>query len=297
MNFTLVFVIYNKEKWVESILESWLTNCSDIRKLEVIIVFDDLKDNSENLARNVISKFNVKHKFLYADDKHEIFCNNLALLNASHEKIIFIQDDNWIYDRNWDLVIENTYSNLSNIGAIAFLAGAQVANFSFYKDVIIRNYLIFKHNLTSFFDKKSKSIKFGIGFRFDRIETDREHKKENFSNFQIKSQESGIWRVHFITRPFCIDRKLLLSYDGLDKNFMPHWGDDIDLCFKLIKNGFQNLYVSFDLLNISTVSDNKKHGNLNVLINNRITYLYLRHRKLFKLLNKIKLKKVSTFNK
>ena len=34
--------------------------------------------------------------FLFADDRYEIFCNNLALKRASGDYIVFIQDDNCI---------------------------------------------------------------------------------------------------------------------------------------------------------------------------------------------------------
>ena len=65
MKITLAITIYNKEKWVKSILESWIQNVSNKEKLEVVIVFDDLKDASEKIARQYLEEVNVAYKFLY----------------------------------------------------------------------------------------------------------------------------------------------------------------------------------------------------------------------------------------
>jgi GT2 family glycosyltransferase len=104
-------------------------------------------------------------------------------------------------------------------------------------------------------------VNFYPSLKVERLETNREHKGKNFSIHNIPSLPQGIWQVHLITRPFCISRKLLVRSGGLNKSFMPHTGDDIDLSLTLLRDGYQNLYVSFDLINISTISDNQIHGS------------------------------------
>lgn len=263
MKYTLAITIYNKEHWVESILKSWIENASDPNELEVVMVFDALKDNSKEVASQYLEKKGIKHKFLFADDKHEIFCNNLALENSTGENIIFIQDDNWIYDKNWDLTLSKVIDDRSlNVGAIALLAGARVLAPNYKEDVLKSYYSIIKHNIHSFIFKKLKPIKIGTRFCYRRIESDRSIKKENFTIHNIESQELGVWTIHHITRPFCIQRNLINKMGGLDKYFMPHMGDDIDLSYKLLINGYNNYYIPFNLLNISTVADDTKHGNL-----------------------------------
>jgi len=293
MKYTLAFTIYNKEKWVESILDSWLENATNINEIEVIIVFDDLKDNSKLIAERCLSKYNITSKFLYADDKHEIFCNNLALENASGDYIIFIQDDNWIYDKNWDGILTDIFNDKKmKIGAVALLAGAKILNFSFKSDILYSYYRALKFNLKSLLTKRNAYIKPELGFRYERLEIDRTSKKNNFSIHKIKSLPLGIWTIHHITRPFCINRKLILELGGLDKFFMPHMGDDVDLSYKLLQLGYLNIYIPFNLLNISTVADSDKHGYLFVIHSRIISELRKRYPEVIKHPNKYPIMKV-----
>jgi len=219
MKITLAFDIYNKEKWIESILHSWISNLSGENQYEIIIVFDACKDRSEEIARNFLSQFNYEYKFLHADDKYEIYCNNLALQHATGDYIVFIQDDNWIYDKDWDLIFTKVVGKVDNVGTVGFLAGIQAL-------------------------PDSNNIK------YQRIEIDRPHKGENFSVHNLPTYETGVWQVDAICRPFCVSRALLLSYGGLDTAFSPTCGDDLDLSLKLLRDGKVNLYIPFDLLNI-----------------------------------------------
>lgn len=279
MKYSLVFVIYNKEKWVKSLIDSWLNNCSDLSRIEVIFVFDALNDKSHDIIVENMKNYSVSYQTYFANDKHEIFCNNLGLSKSSGEYVIFIQDDNWIYDKNWDLILDKIYSIKEiNVGAVALLAGAKILPTSFYYDFLIRNYLILRYNLRELAKLRFNFLRFGFGFTLERMETDTPHKKENFSNFKISSLERAIWTTHLITRPFCVNRLLLNKYKGLDKKFMPHWGDDIDLSIKLILDGYRNVYYPFDLVNISTVTDSEKHGKLNYIVQKRVTQLYKRYK-------------------
>jgi len=266
MKITLAITIYNKEDWVESILKSWIENAKYPENLEIVIVFDGLKDNSEINVKNYLANKDIPVKYLYADDMHEIFCNNLALTNSSGDYVIFIQDDNWIYDKNWDETLLITIKKLEALqikpGGIALLAGAVVQSPNFIEDYIKSIYFGIRHNLSAYLNKKFKPIKIDFRFRYKRVETDRSSKGNNFSIHNIPSQPFGIWRIHHVTRPFCVERKLIQNLGGLNKEFMPHMGDDIDLSYNLIRNGYTNIYIPFDLLNISTVADDDKHGNL-----------------------------------
>lgn len=287
MTITLAFTIYNKENWVISILESWIENASDKSNLEIIIVFDDLKDNSKVNAKKYLDEAGVKYKFLHANDKHEIFCNNLALEHATGDYIIFIQDDNWIYDKGWDVTIHNIIREQNKVGAIALLAGAKIIPIS--KKIKIANTI---KKLLSLF-KVTKSMAFYPRFVVERLETNREHKGDNFSIHHIPSLPLGIWQIHLITRPFCISRKLLLNYGGLNKSFMPHTGDDIDLSLKLLGDGYQNLYVSFDLVNISTIGDNLIHGTNNNNVKKALKLNYKYHKKIINNSHRYSIRKIS----
>jgi len=218
MKLTLAFQVYNKEESIKSVMDSWVCNLSGRNECEIIVVFDDCKDASVDILHKYLRDKKQDYMFLFADDRYEIFCNNLALKHASGDYIIFIQDDNWIYDENWDLLLAEAIGRVDNLGAVAFLAGVQ----------LLPN-----------------------GDRIDhrRIEIDRPHKGQYFTIHNLPSYELGVWRVDSIARPFCISRELLLSCGGLDAAFSPTCGDDLDLGIKLLKQGRTNLYIPFDLLN------------------------------------------------
>jgi len=218
MKLTLAFQVYNKEEWIESVMESWLSNLSGRNECEVIVVFDDCKDRSVEILHRYLRDKKQEYMFLFADDRYEIFCNNLALKYASGDYIVFIQDDNWIYDENWDLLLEEVLDRVDNAGAVGLLAGVRLLP-----------------------DPDRISLQ--------RIEIDRPHKGDYFAAHKLPSYELGVWGVDSVTRPFCISRELLLSCGGLDGAFSPSCGDDLDLGLRLLKQGKTNVYVPFDLLN------------------------------------------------
>jgi len=274
MKITLAFTIFNKEEWIESLLESWLSNLSWKNTYEVVIVFDDLKDSSDEKAEKYLRKTDVPYKFLYADNKYEIFCNNLALENATGDYIVFIQDDNWIYDKNWDSLLVDVVNSIPNIGAIGFLAGLKIIPNSILD--------IFKWNIKRTFKK------FGIlkkelfpPVRYERIEINRKHKGENFSSNKIKKRYSlGIWQVHAVNRPFSIQRELLLRYGGLDRDFMPTCGDDLSLSIKLLFDGKINIYIPFDLVNLA-YSEKKTSKEYNQKIYNKAYFkIYKKYKRI-----------------
>ena len=125
MKITLAINIYNKEKWIESLLDSWISNLSGKNEYEIIIVFDDCQDKSVEIAEEYLRGCPYEHKFLFADDKFEIFCHNLALENATGDYVVFVQDDNWIYDKNWDTLLEQVLQRVDNVGVIGLLAGVR----------------------------------------------------------------------------------------------------------------------------------------------------------------------------
>lgn len=258
MKFSLAFDIYNKEKWIESVLDSWISNLSGKNEYEIIMVFDNLKDKSWELAEKCLAKYPHRYMALFANDKFEIFCNNLALENATGDYIIFIQDDNWIYDKNWDLLLQKVIETIENIGAIGFLAG----------------------------------LKLFPPMKYQRIEINRPHKGVHFSQFNLPLYELGIWQVDAINRPFCISTKILKEKGGLDKAFMPMDGDDLDLSIKILKDGRKNVYIPFDLVNITAkkkslsiqvMSDNYKHA-MGICRKRYSAYLKTRKNKQIKML-------------
>jgi glycosyltransferase involved in cell wall biosynthesis len=278
MRLTLAFHIYNKERWIESVLKSWISNLSGKNEYEIIIVFDGCKDRSKEIAESYLNKLSYEYKFLFADNKFEVFCNNLALQEATGDYIVFIQDDNWMYDKEWDIVLEQVLEKIPNIGVIGFLAGLKILSPEVhvynFKNIISLPYKILHPKL-----RGSKLL------HYERIEINRPHKKEYFWMHKVKDYELGVWQVDAINRPFCVSRSLLTLMGGLDKEFMPTHGDDLDLSLKLLQRSKINIYIPFDIVNVvgskQTMDKNflqKTYTRAMRICYNRY-YKYLRNRK------------------
>ena len=219
MKLTLAFDVYNKAEWIADLLHSWLGNLSGRHGVEAIVVFDASRDDSPAIAREVLAQYDVAHAFLYADDIYEIRCNNMALAQADGDVIVFVQDDNWMHDRSYDETLLQVLERTPDVGAVGLLAGLQLMP----------------------------------GLRWRRIEVDRPHKGEQFAGAQ--GQPLAVYAVDAINRPFAIRVELLRSLGGLDETYCPTSYDDLDLSIELLKAGYTNLYVPFDLLNTGASKD------------------------------------------
>lgn len=212
MKLTLAFDIYNKAEWIANLLHSWLATLSGEHEIEAILVFDACRDDSPQIAQDVLECYNVAYSFIYADDIYEIRCNNLALKRAQGDVIVFIQDDNWMHDQNWDATLLEAMDRVEYVGVVGLLAGLRLLS----------------------------------DFRRQRIEVDRPHHKKNPGSFR---PPLGIYAVDAINRPFAVNVELLRSLGGLDEAYAPTSYDDMDLSIKLLQQGYVNLYVPFDVVN------------------------------------------------
>jgi len=215
VKFTLAFGIYNKAAWIESLLRSWLGNLSGRHEVELVLVFDACADGSEAIARDVLAGYELPCVWRYADDVYEIRCNNMALERSTGDVIVFVQDDNWIYDRGYDDTLARVMACTESVGAVGLLAGLQLRR--------------------------------GLSWR--RIEVDRPHKGERFHC--AGCQALGVYAVDAINRPFAIRVDVLRSLGGLDEVYCPTSYDDLDLSIRLLRAGYTNVYVPFDVLNTS----------------------------------------------
>jgi len=236
VKFTLVFTIHNKEYHLESVLNSWLRRLSGKHTYEVIVVCDGCADDSVSEARRVMLHNTDGDGFTYDNliqwvvvetpDVFEIKANNVALGMAAKDSdlIVFIQDDNWIFDDNWDDLVVQARAKVDRPGALALLAGN-----------------VFKPN------------------KLDhcRVETRRRHKMYMFD--RVNSEDiypPALYEVDFVTRPFVVETKRLLGYGGLGgPEFERLCFDDVDLCLKLQKDGYRNLYLALDILNTAAGQD------------------------------------------
>jgi len=207
---------------MESMLDSWISNLSGENEYEIIVVFDGCKDKSEKNAQRYLDVIFPNYRFLYADNDFELFCNNLALEHSTGDYVLFIQDDNWMYTKDWDAILKKVINKVSGIGLIGLLAGAGFVT--------------------------GRTL-YGQGWR---VETNTLHKGKCFdATYEVQEKyDYDVWQVDTVIRPLCISRKLLLSKGGFDKAYMPRYGDDTDLSLKLWLDKKVNIYIPFDLVNL-----------------------------------------------
>ena len=238
MKFTIALDVFNKAPTIEALLRSWLDNLSGKHEIELLITFDALRDQSAVIASQVIDEYpEVAARFMFTNDIFEIKCDNLMLQDATGDVVCFVQDDNSQYDPNWDATLADVMTSTPNIGAVGLLSGVRMH----------RN------------------------FDLDRMECYRPHKDERawVHGINKDAYPLGVYQVDVINRPFAIGVDLLRSYGGLDESYCPMDYDDADLSFKLLRDGYTNLYVPFDLLNIcakketlsqATIAENYMRG-------------------------------------
>ena len=242
MKLTLAFSIYNKGHWLEGMMDSWLSRLSGAFEYEVIVVLDACVDDSQEAAIRSLDKWGLPYQIHTADDMYEIYCNQLALTHATGNWIIFIQDDNWMYDMFWDAILKDVILRTPQVGVIGLLAGAGVVS----------------------------------DFKWKRIEVDRPHKCENFQG--DGTHGLGVWLVDTVCRPFVANVAQLKGMGGLDFRYRPTMFDDIDLSLKLSNTGALNLYIPFDILNTVASKDTMGTHRIQEIFNRNVQICQNLHR-------------------
>jgi GT2 family glycosyltransferase len=224
---TLVFNVHNSAETLEGVLDSWIKNLSPDNRHETVIVCDGCTDGSHLTAfeyRRVRSLLSTERIYVFStDDIFEIASNNLALGYASDHSdlIVFIQDDNWSLEPNWDRILVHSQQWADHPGATALLAGGY----------------------------------FGAdGDTYFRVETNRPHKGVHFGKHNIPEGKYplALYSVDFVTRPFAISTPLLRELGGLGgPGYEKFCWDDTDLSVKLLRRGYTNLYLPLDIVNTS----------------------------------------------
>ncbi|MHC4646771.1 MAG: glycosyltransferase family 2 protein, partial [Planctomycetota bacterium] len=223
MKLTLVFGIFNKAYHLDRLLSSWLDTLSGVYQYEVIVVCDACVDGSQEVAQDTLSRYGDVldgYQIVETPDVYEIAQNNTALGLAAEdsELILFIQDDNFMFDENWDAHLFEARCMVPFPGATALLAGGV-----FLPD----------------------------GRQFKRIESQRPHKGEHFTKHGIDPDEfpPAVYSVDFITRPFAVSTPQLRIMGGLGgEGWDVICWDDTDLSIKLLKAGYTNQYIALDVL-------------------------------------------------
>ncbi|MFA4973738.1 MAG: glycosyltransferase [bacterium] len=248
MKITLAFDIFNKEDSIAAVLQSWLATTSGKHDIEVIAVYDACVDTSRTIAEEVVRDAGVAYQGLETDDVFEIKANNAALKVATGDLIVFVQDDNLMWDRNWDALLARIAA-LPRTGAMGLLAGLKVYPSGTY----------------------------------ERIECWRERKGDHYAKHNISPDRYPLaaYSVNAINRPFAIATSLLRAQGGLDETYCPMDFDDLSLSIDLFRKGYTNYYIPFAVVNTSAkfstigpkqAAANYQHGR-QVFLDRHLDYL------------------------
>lgn len=230
MKITLAFMVYRPGKrWAEA-LYSWLFHLSGKYKYEVICAFDDPEDlhQTQDRAKRVMSQFRwADYKPLQTGDVNELLANNLMLAAAAPDSDLFVvlQDDNFCRDMGWDALLVDAMQRAEemtgkSIGAVSLLAGLK-----FTEDAEIQRVEV---------DRPTKPAEFKPG-RFPEILD---------PNLPLK-----VYSVDGVNRPLAIFTPLMRKMGGFDEMYAPRDWDCTDLGVRLLRAGYQNLYVPLDVEN------------------------------------------------
>jgi GT2 family glycosyltransferase len=230
MKITLAFMVFRPGgRWSEALF-SWLFHLSGDHQYEVICTFDDPenRDHPIEAAGRVMSLFpHVTYKPLMTGDINELRANNRALDVAAPDSDVFVvlQDDNFIRDTRWDARLVDAMQQAARdvgkpIGAMGLLAG----------------------------------LKFDRSAQYRRVECWRDNKPDEFrpaaySDILDPNLPIKVYAVDGVNRPLAVPTPVMHTIGGFDDLFAPRDWDCTDLGVRLMREGYQNLYVPLDIEN------------------------------------------------
>jgi GT2 family glycosyltransferase len=114
---TCLLTTHNKQDMIGDVCNSIINNVSDLVE-QIIVVFDGCVDNTENITKEIISKFNKKIDYVYTNDVFETKANNEGLKNVVSDYVILIQDDMIIREKNFDERMLKPFESFSDVFAV-----------------------------------------------------------------------------------------------------------------------------------------------------------------------------------
>ena len=148
---SVIVPVYNVEDYIEKCLNSLVNQT--LEDIEIIIVNDGSKDNSENIIKSFLSRYPQKIKYLKKENGGLSDARNYGLKYATGEYISFVDSD--------DYITENLYTDLlpymeQKYDMIKF----KIAKVDEQGNVLEKNY-------TPLFEEKSGEEAFDILYKAD----------------------------------------------------------------------------------------------------------------------------------
>lgn len=214
MKLSIIIVNYNVAQLLRNCLLSIQKYSEDIN-YEVIVVDNNSADNS---WKNLISEFPQFH--FIASEKNEGFAkaNNKAIERAKGEYLLILNPDTEL-EGFYLKEILNFADSKTNFGCLG----------------------VRMHDAEGNFLPESKRSVPDMLNSFEKLFT-RFQKKNSKSYYRNDIGEFEIGEVEVITGAFFLVRSEVYNkVGGLDESYFMY-GEDIDLCYTLLQNGWENYY-------------------------------------------------------
>jgi len=232
--FSIVLPIFNKEKTILPLLRLLNEPLTRYKNAELHIIFDGCKDNTESLVTNYFkNKKDYEVTFEKTPNIFEVKTNNMGLKKATGKYGVIIQDDNFVYDRNFLFEAANFLEKNSKVAILGCLAG--VNYYPKGTPVIGKGQVALDPNETY--------------WRQDAV-SDPSYANEIF---QVDACMRG---------PLIIRKDFMDKHGYLDEYYAPFYMDDIDIAFRANKLGYKTFCMLTDVENKSfTIANYDKKRN------------------------------------
>lgn len=206
---SVIIVSYNVQYFLEQCILS-IQNASKNISIEIIVVDNNSIDGSCSMLHN---KFPEVQLIANIENVGFSKANNQGVKKASGEYILILNPDTVIAEDTFEKVIDfaNQQQNLGALG-VRFIDGSG----KFLPEC--------KRNIPT------------VKIASQKI---RGNSKKYYANH---ISEKGIAKIEVLTGAFMfIKRETYLEVDGFDEDYFMY-GEDIDLCYKLLNKNYQNYY-------------------------------------------------------
>ena len=205
---SIILTVHNKDWLLEKVLEGIYYNTRT--PYELIIVLDGCTDNSERVVWDTLLSTPVEWKLLHAPDVFETKANNIGIKAAKGDKIIIIQDDMIVTEKDWNIRMEKPFKAFDDVFAVT-------ANTA--------------HNWV--FNSNSKHL--GMENDLDNCWCDILDHVDHANKQQIIPKDIFAVRCSVNRGPLMIDHEDLKKLNYFDEAFAPQDMDDHDLCYRAFK--------------------------------------------------------------
>jgi GT2 family glycosyltransferase/SAM-dependent methyltransferase/glycosyltransferase involved in cell wall biosynthesis len=232
--FSIVLPIFNKEKTILPLLKLLNESLVRYQNAELHVIFDGCKDDTEVVVKKYFKNKNV-YDVTYENTPNifEVKTNNIGLKKSKGKYGVIIQDDNFIYDRNFLFEAANFLEKSKQTAILGCLAGV-----NYYPKG------------TPVIGKGQVALDVNETYWRQDSETDPSYNNEIF---QVDACMRG---------PLIIRKDFMEKHGYLDEYYAPFYMDDIDLAFRANKLGYKTFCMLTDVENKSfTIANYDKKRN------------------------------------